>query len=207
MHPMSDELAASLFRSTHDLVWVGLLPLVLLVLAAAWSDVKHQRIPNALVASGAVLAMALHTWLPAGEGFASQLPGGLGLLASLEGLGICLALLFPCFALGIMGAGDVKLIAMVGAFLGPQQIWGALLCVALSGGLLSLVIALRKGLTGVVMRNVVSVLGGGVLPATVVPGGPSSRINGNNLMPYAVPIAAGTVAYLVFALYQAGLVL
>jgi prepilin peptidase CpaA len=207
MHPMSDELAASLFRSTNDLLWVGLLPLALLLIAAAWSDVKRHRIPNVLVASGALLAMVLHTWLPAGQGFASQLPGGLGFLASLEGLGLGLLLLFPCFALGLMGAGDVKLIAMVGAFLGPEQLLGALLCIALSGGVFSLLIAMRKGLTAVVMRNVVSVLGGGVLPVAVVAGNSSARINGNNLMPYAVPIAVGTFAYVLFALYQAGWVL
>jgi prepilin peptidase CpaA len=203
---MSDELAASLFRSTHNLVWVGLLPLVLLLLAAAWSDVKHRRIPNGLVASGVLFALALHTWLPAGQGFASQLPGGLGFFASFEGLGICLVLLFPFFALGLMGAGDVKLIAMVGAFLGLDQIWGALFCIAVSGGVFSVFLALSKGMTGVVMRNVVSVLGGGVVPVSVVSGNPSSRVNGSSLLPYAVPIAAGTFAYLLFALVQARLV-
>lgn len=204
MHPMSDELAASLFRSAHDLAWTGLLPLVLLLIMAAWTDARSHRIPNVLVGIGTLLAFVLHVFLPTGNGFASQLPGGLGFIAPMEGLGICLGLLFPCFAFGLMGAGDVKLIAMVGAFLGPGDIGGALLCIALAGGLLALIVALRHRMLGMLMRNVGEILSlsawsGRIESESVIP-------LRSTPLPYAVPIAAGTFAYLLFSLYRAALI-
>lgn len=203
---LKEQLAALLFSSTRDLIWVGLAPLALLLAIAAWFDLRWRRIPNGLVVSGVLLALVLHGVLPEGDGFASQLPGGLGLLASLEGLGICLALLFPCYALRALGAGDVKLTAMVGAFLGPGQIWGALLSIALTGGLLALAVGLRRRVLGQMLSNIGAVFTGGLLQ---VAGGSLPRLDLLHTaarLPYGVAIALGTGAYLVFALYRAGLI-
>ncbi len=131
---MSEELAAQIFSSTRQIAWVGVVPLLALLLAATWFDVRSHRIPNKLVFWGALAGVLLHVALPEGRGFISSLPGGLGFLDALAGLGIGLAVFLPVYLLRAMGAGDVKLMAMVGAFLGPEQIWGAMLGVALAGG-------------------------------------------------------------------------
>lgn len=201
---MNEQLAALIFSSTRDVMWVGLTPLVLLLLSAAWSDWRQRRIPNGLVAAGIALALAFHLGLPPGEGFASQLPGGLGLLPSLEGLAIGLVLLFPCYVLRVLGAGDVKLVAMVGAFLGPSQFWGALLCIALTGGLLALVVALRHRVLGEMLANVGHMLTVGFLESA---SGTLPRLDflqPSARLPYGVAVAVGTCLYLSYTLYRIG---
>ena len=85
--------------------------LVMLLVAAALSDISTRLIPNLLVGTGMVLALGSH--------FA--LSGVAGLVFSLKGLALGMVLLIIPFFMGGIGAGDVKLLGMVGAFLG--RIW------------------------------------------------------------------------------------
>jgi prepilin peptidase CpaA len=78
------------------------------VAAVAW-DVTTRRIPNALTFGAEIAAVAVHVYF---EGWA-------GIGPSLAGWLVGAALFFPFFALGGMGAGDVKLLAAVGAWIGP----------------------------------------------------------------------------------------
>src|SRR5512146_2921662 len=88
-----------------------------LLLAAVRKDVRHHRIPNSLVFSGAALGILLNVLMPEGAGFAAgYIPGGGGLLYAVGGFAIGMAALLPMYLLRAMGAGDVKLMAMVGAF-------------------------------------------------------------------------------------------
>ncbi|HEX9143437.1 MAG TPA: A24 family peptidase, partial [Candidatus Binatia bacterium] len=96
--------------------------LCILLFLAVLHDVRTRRIPNRLVFPGAVIGLALNTILPPGTGFFAEPSGAVGFLASLGGAGIGVAILLPMYAFGALGAGDVKLMAMVGAFLGPEQI-------------------------------------------------------------------------------------
>ena len=137
--------------------------LVLLVLALRY-DIGGYRIPNTLVYGGALLGVLLN----------SCLPGGLGPLAALQGLSLALLLLLPAYGLGAMGAGDVKLLAMVGAFLGPWQVLGVLLATFLAGGMLALWMLLHHRRRPVLVD--------------------APKIT----LPYAVAIAAGTLAYLLW---------
>lgn len=109
--------------------------LLLLLLIAAWQDVRHYRIKNTLVITGALVAVIAHTMLPAGLGFDTALLGWL----------TGLALLLPLYLLRMMGAGDVKLMAMTGAFLGPQAVMIACLYILITGGVLSIIVALWRG--------------------------------------------------------------
>ena len=77
---------------------------------AAVLDVRLHRIPNYLTVPAALLGFAYHTLAPEGWGW----------FASLAGLGVGLALLVVPWLLGGGGAGDVKLLAALGAWLGPQ---------------------------------------------------------------------------------------
>lgn len=174
------------------------LPLFLLFAllgAAVWHDVRARRIPNAIVFPGALAAFALHALLPAGDGLVGAQVGGLGLLQSLGGWGLGLALLLPMYALRMMGAGDVKLLAMVGAFVGVDQILAVALVTLVAGGVLALVFAawqrsLRR-LVGnawqMAMHTTASALTGNLVAPVTPPQAASGRL------PYAVAIAVATV--------------
>jgi prepilin peptidase CpaA len=83
--------------------------LAAVVLAASHYDCRLRRIPNFLTFGAAIGAVVLHA-----------LSSGLdGLLFALGGLCTGFIFLIPGYALGSTGAGDVKLLAAVGAFVGP----------------------------------------------------------------------------------------
>jgi Flp pilus assembly protein protease CpaA len=83
--------------------------LIVTLMAATLSDVVSHRIPNALLAPALLTAIVL----------SFIISGTQGILMSIGGLGVGLALLLPLYALGAMGAGDVKLLGVAGAYLGP----------------------------------------------------------------------------------------
>ncbi len=152
--------------------------LIALLLVAAASDVRTGRIPNWLVLGGALYALACNSLFP---GY----PHDAGLVFALEGLGVGLAVLLPLYLLRAMGAGDVKLMAMAGAFLGPWGAVAAVLGTLLAGGVLALAFALRAGQLAHMLLNV------GAL--ALRPEASAGR------MPYGVAIAAGTIGYLLLA--------
>lgn len=121
--------------------------LVALVLAAALTDLSWQKVPNWLTLSGVILALALHV-----------VSGGLGgALFSLAGLLTGFALLIGLYALGGTGAGDVKLLAAVGAFAGPARVVSIFFYTALLGGVYALGIVVysmvaKAGWAGAVKR-------------------------------------------------------
>ena len=104
------------------------------IVAAAW-DLKTRRIPNFLTFGAAIAAVLVHLYL-------SGLTGGGW---SIAGWLVGVAFFLPFFALGGMGAGDVKLLAALGAWLGPgPAVWVALFSL-IAGGVLGLVVALGYG--------------------------------------------------------------
>ncbi len=108
--------------------------LVLLVILAAFSDVRTRRIPNWLTVSGAVLGLALHAWY-----------GGLpGALSSLGGAAFGLGIFILFFIAGGMGAGDVKLFGAVGALVGPQALVLVFVFTGLLGALAAAAVAIRR---------------------------------------------------------------
>jgi prepilin peptidase CpaA len=116
------------------LAYLTLAALVGLAAAAAWWDVRERRIPNVLTVAGLAVALLLRA------------PLGLGSLwMGLAGAGIALLLSLVLFLAGGMGGGDVKLLAAVGAFLGPDRLWPALLVMALTGGVMAAWVILRRG--------------------------------------------------------------
>jgi prepilin peptidase CpaA len=181
----------------------ALLPLALLLglmAAAVWHDVRARRIPNTLVLPGALAGLALQGVLPAGAGLYATPFGALGVLAGLAGLALGLAILLPMYMLGTMGAGDVKLMAMAGAFLGPQQVLGAGLLTLVAGGVLGLAVAVQRGdltrvwnnLRTMLLSTVLRRIGGGGVSVDAPPT-PTGQL------PYAIAIAAGTTLQLLLA--------
>ena len=164
-----------------------------LLAAAVWHDVRARRIPNAIVFPGALAALLLHALLPAGQGLFGTPMGSLGIGSALGGMALGLAVLMPMHALRMMGAGDVKLLAMVGAFVGAGQILTVALVTLVAGGVLAIAFAawqrkLRRLLGNtyyMALHGSVSALAGSL--AVPAPGAASGRL------PYAVAIAAATV--------------
>lgn len=117
--------------------------LIVLVITAAFWDVRTRKIPNWLNLSGVVLGIGLNT-------FISQ---GAGLKQSLLGLGLALLIYLPLFAIRAMGAGDAKLMAAVGSIAGPHDWFMIFLLTAILGGFASLVVVMTKGRLLVTFQN------------------------------------------------------
>ena len=171
--------------------------LMLLLVTAAIFDYRSHRIPNWLVLSGAVVGVLYNGLL-----FPDY---GIGFMSAFEGLGLGLILLLPLYLLRAMGAGDVKLMAMVGAFLGPQDVFFAMLASAVAGGVMSILYVLAKGTAARMFANLVAVF---QLSFMSVVGGmkPDLQIDASTSagkLPYGVAIAMGTSSYLV--LHQLGM--
>lgn len=116
--------------------------LVVLALAASWFDIRERRVPNWLTLGGLAAGLAL------------RVPGGLEEVGfGLAGAGLCFLLALPFFLIGGLGGGDVKLLAAVGAFLGPVQIWTALFVMAMLGGAMAIISILRHGAVRQTMAN------------------------------------------------------
>lgn len=116
---------------TTELNMIDFLPayfLIATVLVAAVIDVFTHRIPNNLLAPALVLALLTGT----------ATGGVMGLMLSLAGLAIGFAMLLPIYSMGAMGAGDVKLLAVAGAFLGPNGALIAGLATCIAGAILGL---------------------------------------------------------------------
>jgi prepilin peptidase CpaA len=116
-----------------------------LVLAsiACWTDLRTRRIPNVLTFGAAAAGLAFHAFF-----------SGSGPLTALAGWITGVLIFAPLFLLRGMGAGDLKLLGALGAWLGPLMAFRIGLWSALAGGLLAIVVALAHGYAGQARRNI-----------------------------------------------------
>ncbi|CAE6730701.1 hypothetical protein R69746_02022 [Paraburkholderia aspalathi] len=170
---------------------VGPCVVTLALLAALW-DMQTRRIPNWLVATGLIAAIPVQ-WFTQG--------GIDGMEMWLGGMLLGGAIFMPGYAMRLMGAGDVKLMAAIGAFCGA---YGALeigLVTCVIGGIGSLAILLRRrqmraGLSGVAA----------LLVSCTTPGNGARQRQGGvaegsatGSMPYGVAIAIGSALVLFYS--------
>lgn len=101
---------------------------IILVVGAAFTDFRWHKIPNILTFPGMGVGIVGH----------GVTQGWDGLGFSLAGLGLGLVLLLGFYAMGGMAAGDVKLMAAVGAFVGPLNVFLVVLMTTILGGLYSI---------------------------------------------------------------------
>lgn len=167
-----------------DSVKIGALGVLLV--AAAWSDIQSHRIPNTLILTGMVLAFALGAWQN----------GVSGLLGAGGGFALGLLVFMPFYLLRALGAGDVKLMAVVGAFLGPGGLIGAVLGTFIAGGVMALALTLHSGKLGQMLSNIKSMLVNGMIDVSLKQM-PVMTANTKSVgkLPYAVAIAAGTLGF------------
>ncbi|MCE8032456.1 prepilin peptidase [Billgrantia tianxiuensis] len=170
------------------MIELGVAPLVII---AVIRDVQSHRIPNILILAGAAVGFLLQGWA-AGAG---------GVLAATYGLLVGLAILLPGYLMGFTGAGDAKLMAAVGTFLGPIGVLQAALISIFIGGL----IAMGFAFSALIFRRSATPWGrySLMLRALVITGRPlyippeEGEVMGKKF-PFAVSIALGSTAWIVW---------
>ncbi len=178
---------------------LALLAFNALLIAAVVCDLRTRRIPNSLVLAGLALGLMFQTVAPSGGGlFYGTGAGSLGPAQALLGAATGLALFLPMYALRALGAGDVKLLAMAGVWLGAAPLAWAALWTLLAGGALALVVAVGSGVLRQVLSNLHDMLWCSLLRIQTGQGmsvAAPSRTTGR--LPYALAIACGTTVEVV----------
>ena len=154
--------------------------------AACVSDLRTRRIPNVLTFGAAAAAVVFHSAM-------NGLEGG---IASLLGLIVGAALMLGLYLLGGMGAGDVKLLGALGAWLGPADAVWMVLYTGIAGGVLALIVAAMSGYLGQAYRNIQALLAywrlAGIRPMAEL----TLDTSRGPRLAYAASILAGTVVTL-----------
>lgn len=179
------ELLAMLLKEPRTAV------LFVLLVTASISDYRTYKIPNWLTAGGIAFALIYNSVVPFYRDH--------GFLWALGGMMIGFLIMLPCYALRIMGAGDVKLMAMVGAFLGVTDTLHAVIYSFIAGGIAALLFAIRTRALGRLLTNVKGITQMMMVSAA---GGfkPNLQIEANKSagkLPYGICISTGTVAYVI----------
>jgi prepilin peptidase CpaA len=158
--------------------WIGAFALAGV---ACWFDVRTRRIPNRLTLPATALGMAA----------ATAAHGGSGALSSAAGLLVGMVLFFPMFALKGLGAGDVKLMGALGAWLGAAMVLGVAFYTTLAGGVLALALIVKHRYGGQAVRNLWLLLThwrvSGLRPLDAL----TLETSKGPKLPYALPIAVG----------------
>ena len=193
--------------STDHATWLSLLAspslpdlrsatLVVLLVVAAAVDLRTMRIPNWLTLAGAVLGLVFSAAIPwelLGWRWGLQ-----GMAWAFGGMLVGILALLPLYVLRVMGAGDVKLMGVVGAFVGLQQILPAVLTVFVAGGLVALAWSMYRRVfrrTTAGAADIAMSLAFAALTRTR----PTLAATSAGKLPYGVSIAIGSMAWLAIA--------
>jgi len=177
----------------ESLIWtnwpVKLVCVILVV--AAWIDGKQLRVPNwitfPMVLSGIVYNTYLNGWAGLGD--------------SLLGMTVGLLTLLPLYAVGGMGAGDVKLMAGIGAWLGATVTWWAFVATVVVGAVMAVCMVLYKK---AFQKHYTQFLMIFMEWTTIRNPKELSRIAADRkptmfLLPYGIPICIGSIGYFLYA--------
>jgi prepilin peptidase CpaA len=163
----------------------------ILLIWAAYIDGKQLRVPNWLTFPMVLSGLVYSAWVGGWEGLSD----------GLVGMCVGLATLLPLYAVGGMGAGDVKLMAGIGAWLGAAATWNAFVVSVIVGAVMAVaMVAWRKSWKkhcGNFSQIVLEFM-------TVKSPGELSRIAAERkpqmlLLPYGIPICVGSIAYFFYA--------
>ena len=164
----------------HSIAWW---PTLIVLAIATFTDLRSRRIPNWLVLPFLIAGVAVSTWLH----------GWNGLGQSLLGMSLGAVLLGVFCWMGGMGMGDVKLCAAIGAWIGPGQLFLALVITGIAGGVLALCWALAGGFLGDLLKGTGELVKG--LRKHGLRAHPDLTLESPlaRKMPYAPAIAIGTL--------------
>jgi prepilin peptidase CpaA len=171
----------------HWPIWVVS---IILVVAAVIDGIK-LKVPNWIT-----FPMILTGWVYSATCVAGY-PWWEGLMYSLAGTAVGLALLLPAYAIGGMGAGDVKLLAGVGAWVWSTDTLYAFAASAIIGGVIAVIMVVLKkswfkhqSQFWMICNEILTVKDPEKLAAIAAERKPTMM-----LLPYGIPIAIGTIAY------------
>ncbi len=182
---VSDQLTDNAFLLWS--VW-GLVSVILVV--AAVIDGRELKVPNWIT-----FPLIISGWLASGVIY-----GWAGVGASLWGTAVGLGLLLPAYAIGGMGAGDVKLLAGVGAWVGATQTFWAFIVSAILGAIIAVIMVVVSRKWRHHQKQFLS-----IITEIMVIRSPSKlseiaaeRKPSMMLLPYGIPIAIGTIGYFAY---------
>jgi prepilin peptidase CpaA len=167
----------------------------------AVTDVRAFRVPNAITYPFALAGLAYH----------GLTPGGWGLGMSLLGMAVGFAVLLFLHLLGAVGAGDVKLMAGVGAWLGASLAIYLFAIAAAATAVYSVVVLIRRqGLYGIIVTTYIQMMQIGALFRHL---GEEERVEAvvkrpdcrKRLVPFAAMVALGGIVMLVYACWSQSL--
>ncbi|MBY0397285.1 MAG: A24 family peptidase [Thermoleophilia bacterium] len=167
----------------REVIWL----VTVVLIEAAVIDGKQLRVPNWLTVHFVAGGLAYWAWAAQWAGFAW----------ALQGAAVGLALLLPLYAIGGMGAGDVKLLAGVGAWVGTALTVQAFVATAIVGGLMAAAMVVRSGhlarhvaMFQVIGNEILTVRSPARLSEIAAARKPTML-----LLPYGIPMAVGTIAW------------
>jgi prepilin peptidase CpaA len=177
----------------HSFAWW---PTLIVLAVATFTDLRSRRIPNWLVFPFLLLGILVSPWRPdwnpGPQGFALHGFGWHGVAQSFEGFGLGFLIFGFLYFFAGMGAGDVKLCAAIGAWIGPAQMGFAAVYTAMAGGVIILcwaaVALVRDRFARIRKRSSVSAEGGPIQEREPVLQNLLKR-----KMAYAPAIAVGTL--------------
>ena len=156
--------------------------LMTLLIIAVVNDIRFQKIPNAMTYPAMIIGIAYHSVVNGLQGF----------LFSMEGIIVGIALLIAFYIMGGMGAGDVKFMGSIGAFLGPKAVFTVFIYAALIGGIYALAVLAHHGFLKAALKRYWTILRTYVLSGNFVYI-PDSQEERNLRLYYGIPIALGAV--------------
>ncbi len=161
------------------------------LILAAWIDGKELRVPNWITFPMVLSGLVYSTWVG----------GWGGLSAGLLGMAVGLLTLMPLYAVGGMGAGDVKLMAGIGAWLGWETTFYAFCVSTIVGAIMAVCMVLYRGAFEKHYKNFLLIL---LEWVNIRNPRELSRIAAERkptmfLLPYGIPICIGSIGYFVFA--------
>lgn len=161
--------------------YLMLIVLLVILLSAVVYDYRYHRIPNVISLSGWIIGPVLFA-------VSDELPA---MSASLYGFIFIFSLTLPLYLLAWMGAGDVKLMASVGAMVGIEYAPEVFLGIVITGAGMAVVMFVNNKLFKNSFNRYGAMLGLSLSLKKVIYIPPSAQEQSIE-MPYALPIAVGT---------------
>ena len=175
--------------SDHWVYWA----VSVFAIVAAYIDGKELRVPNKLT-----FPMIIAGWIYSMIAYGVQGDGWYyGLMWSLAGTAVGMLTLLPAYSIGGMGAGDVKMMAAIGAWVHCSITWHAFMVSTIVGAILAIAMVVRSGDVRKHVDQFLFIINEIFLirDAEKLSKIAAERKPRMKLLPYGIPLAIGTVGY------------
>ena len=171
------------------IITIDTIPILFLsgiLILSAVIDFLRQKIPNLITYPSMVIALSYH----------GVMRGIDGLIFSLAGLAVGISLFLLPYLMGGMGAGDAKLMGVVGAMIGVKAVFFAFFCTAIVGVIYALVLILtHRAHFAIFFRNQLTTFKTFILTRQYIPD-PIHNSQNRPKLCYGIAIAIGTGLYM-----------